>query len=45
MKKIFEKIYPLIGAVVVQDIGWKYEINCIDSENLSEALNGDITIA
>lgn len=45
MKKIFENIYPLIGAVIIQYICWKYEINYIDSENLSDALNGDITIA
>ncbi len=45
MKKIYEKYYPVIGGVVVAVIFGRCDINLIESENISDALNASITIA
>lgn len=45
MKKIYEKKYPIIGGLISSIICWQCNINFIDSENISDALNANITIA
>lgn len=45
MKKIYEKIYPGIGGLIVLTICWKFNLNFFNSKNISEALNADITVA
>lgn len=45
MKKIYEKRYPILGAVISSFVCWKCNINFINSKNMSDALNANITIA